>query len=67
MKFPRESATHTPDLPHQWQAAQDATAMASCDVCGAGVDDPRHASWEKNQLAERERAGSEEMTREFGS
>ncbi len=62
MKFKRETATRATDLPHEF-----AGAAQLCDACGTESKDPRHQAWEKQDLAERERASHEVFPRETGS
>jgi hypothetical protein len=62
--IPRETATHAADLPHEYVPVQRASV---CDVCHAGAEDPRHSIFAQAQLADRERASTAGIPREFGS
>lgn len=61
-RFRRETATEQAALPHQMQPQ----TTQICEVCQAGPNDLRHAAWERQQLADRERA-QQELRREIGS
>lgn len=65
MKFQRETATHASALPHEFEVAEDLAASV-CEVCQGSPHDPRHRAWERQQLAERERAQMH-VEREIGS
>ncbi len=60
MKFRRETATSEADLPHEFIGEQ------VCQVCTQPAADARHQAWERQELAERERAGHD-FRREVGS
>lgn len=63
--LPREAATDISDLPHAY--SQNVTGGELCSVCTAGQSDPRHLSWERAQVQERETAGQQILHREIGS
>jgi hypothetical protein len=60
-RFQRETATNEADLPHEFAGYQQV-----CDTCMMLPADARHKAWERQELAERERAGLE-LKREIGS
>lgn len=61
-KFTRETATEIAALPHRF----DSQDPRDCQVCHTPVEDLRHLAWERQQLADRERAAAE-IKREIGS
>lgn len=63
MKFRRETATKEADLPHEFAEAE---LVPVCAVCTLPADEARHLAWERQELAERERA-SQDVAREIGS
>jgi hypothetical protein len=63
VKFRRETATAEADLPHEFAETEQTPV---CAICSQPSDEVRHLAWERQEVAERERA-SQALNREIGS